>query len=382
MGKRELLLLVVFVVFGVGVYQVSAPAAPPDSPGFSLSRLVQMAKSHFHGPAIRRTVTKTAHLTPSAEVTTLDLGEMRAAVVVEGGDREDIEVTLEATIGAMDEADAARQEQGLTLALDSDADRASLSVKTHENIRPPRYELRVELPRRMAVRFGGRGSAGIRGVAGLHLEEFRGELSTEELHGPVTGEIRDSRVEFGPGATLQLKVERGRVRTDSPAAVTLDIEHATLDILDPTGPITVNQEQCRIDVRGTGGPVKVTGEGGTIVLRQVSHPLTIEAQRLTVTAELDTPVATTIDIENDDVEVTLPKDGGVQLEASVTDGELRLPDSFEAVTSDRKQSYTGAVAGGGPLVKATLDRGTMRIRSRSLRGDTKGASSDATDAHP
>ena len=63
MGKRELLLLVVFVVLGVGVYQVSAPAAPADAPGFSLSRLVQMAKAHFHGPQVRRTVTRTATLT-------------------------------------------------------------------------------------------------------------------------------------------------------------------------------------------------------------------------------------------------------------------------------------------------------------------------------
>ena len=81
MGKRELLLLVVFVVLGVGVYQVSAPAAPADAPGFSLSRLVQMAKAHFHGPQVRRTVTRTATLTVPEGIDTLDLGEIRGAVV-------------------------------------------------------------------------------------------------------------------------------------------------------------------------------------------------------------------------------------------------------------------------------------------------------------
>ena len=84
MGKRELLLLVVFVVLGVGAYQVSAPAAPADAPGFSLSRLFQMAKAHLHGPQVHRTVTRTATLTVPEDIETLDLGDIRGSVFVEG----------------------------------------------------------------------------------------------------------------------------------------------------------------------------------------------------------------------------------------------------------------------------------------------------------
>ena len=101
MGKRELLLLVVFVVLGVGVYQVSAPAAPADAPGFSLSRLMQMAKAHFHGPQVRRTVTRTASLTVPEDIDTLDLGEIRGALVVEGTDRSEIAIRLEAMLSAL-----------------------------------------------------------------------------------------------------------------------------------------------------------------------------------------------------------------------------------------------------------------------------------------
>lgn len=370
MGKRELLLLVVFVVLGVGIYQVSAPAAPVDGPGFSLSRLVQMARSHFSGPAVRRTVTKTATLTPTDGVTTLDLGEVRGAVVIEGADRPDIEVRVEAMLGGMDEADLNRQEQALRVSLKSEGTEASAAVAFDRTGRPPRFELHVLMPRRLTAQIAGRGSADVRGVAGLHLQDFRGELSTEDLRGPVTGEMRDGRAEFGTGATLELRTERGRLRADAPASVTLDSAHASIDIVDPSGPITLKQEQCRIDVRGTGGPVTVTGEGGTIALRQVTHPLTIEAERLTVTAELDAPVATSLTIQNDDVEVTLPRSGGVNLAVSVSDGELRLPDGLTATTTERKQSYAGAVAGGGPLVKLTLDRGTMRVRARSGQSGT------------
>jgi hypothetical protein len=370
MGKRELLLLVVFVVLGIGVYQVSAPAAPAEGPGFSLSRLVQMAKAHIHGPSVRRAVSKTASMTPGEGVTVIDLGEIRGAVLIEGGDREDIEVRLEAMVGGMDEADVNRQERELSVALASDDEAATVKIGFDHAGRPPRFELHVKVPARMTARIGGRGSAEVRGVAGLDLAEFRGELTTEDLHGPVTGEMRDSRAEFGPGATLAFTADRGRLRADAPASVTLESSHASIDIVDPAGPVTLKQEQCRIDVRGTGGPVKVTGEGGTIELRQVTHPITIEADRLTVTAELDAPVATVIAIENDDVEVTLPRGGGVQLEVSVRDGQLRLPEDWTATESEGQQSYSGKVGSGGPLVKATLERGTMRIRSRGAQSGT------------
>lgn len=370
MGKRELLLLVVFVVLGIGVYQVSAPAAPADSPGFSLTRLVQMAKAHIHGPSVRRTVAKTAHATPGEGVTVVDLGEIRGAVIIEGSDREDVEVRLETTIGGMDEADLNRQDKELTLEVKDDGDVAAVRVGFDTSGRWPRFELHVKMPARMKARIGGRGSADVRGIAGLDLAEYRGELTTEALHGPVTGETRDAKAEFGPGATLTFTAERGRVRADAPALVTLEGNHATIDIVDPAGPITLKQEQCRIDVRGTGGPVTVTGEGGTIELRQATHPIDIKADRLTVTAELDAPVPTVIAIENDDVEVTLPRGGGVDLDVSVQDGQLRLPEDWKATESERQQKYTGKVGAGGPLVKATLDRGTMRIRSRGAQTGT------------
>lgn len=370
MGKRELLLLVVFVVLGIVVYEVSAPAAPADAPGFSLSRVIQMARSHFSGPAVRRTITKTATLAPSADVTTLSVGETRGIVAIEGTDRTDIQVRLEAVLGGLDEADVTRQERAFKLDVIVEGAVAAVTVASDDLSRRPRYELRVEMPRRLLARLTGRGTADVRNIAGLELDEYRGEVTTDALTGPVTGKLRDGRAEFGPGATLDLETERGRLRADAPASVTLTSAHATIDIVDPAGPVTIEQEQCRIDVRGTGGLVKVTGEGGTIDLRQVAHPLTIEADRLTVSAEFEQPVASTIAIQNDDIEISLPRAGGLQLDAAVTDGDLRLPDGLTSTRTDSRESFSGAVGGGGPLLKVTLDRGALRIRARAPQPGT------------
>ena len=370
MGKRELLLLVVFVVLGLGVYQVSAPAAPADAPGFSLSRIVQMAKSHFGGPRVRKPVTRTATLTPGSEVTTLDLGDIRATVFVAGSDRADILVRLEAVLGGVDDADLAEQEKTLGLTLKSEGPVASAALNFNTVGRPPRYELHVELPRRLKVQLGGRGSAEVRGIAGLHLVEYRGELNAAELTGAVTGELRDARAEFGAGVTMDLETRNGRLRAESPASVVLRSEHGTVDVIDAAGPVSITTDYCRMDIRGTGGPVKITGEGGTIELRDVNHPLTIAAERLTVNAELAIPVATSIAVEDDTVELTLPREGGVQLEAGIENGSLRLPDGLTATKVENRESVSAAIAGGGPLVKVTVDRGELRIRSRAPQPGT------------
>lgn len=364
MGKRELLLIVVFVMLGAGVYQLTAPAAPAGAPGFSLGRLVQHVKSNFGGPRERRMVTRTTTLMPTAGIDTLDLAGLRATVTIAGTDRPDIDVRAEVTLVGMDQGDLQAQEAQLKLNLDAAGTTAVLGVAHASAGRRPRMLVHVEVPSRFKVHLGGSGSAEIKDVAGLSLDDYEGQLRTDSLAGPVTGEIGPGRADFGPGAILELRTRRGELRAERPASVTLDSERTTLDFVDAAGPITLKEEFCRMEVRGTGGPVHVTGEGGVITLRDVRHPLTIDGDRLTVDAELAIPVATVITIENDDVELTLPRDGGVQLEASSDQGALHLPPGLTATRDGTRESITSALAGGGPAVTVTVTRGGLRVRTR------------------
>ncbi len=364
MGKRELLLLVVFVVLGLGVYQVAAPAAPAEGEGFSFGRLLELAKAHIHGARERRTVTRTAAVTPAAGATTLDLGDVGGTVIVEGHDAPEIRIQFEAVLSGVDAKDLDAQERDLAVSLENDGQATRLRVE-HREGRRPRFEVRVAMPHALTARLSGRGSAEVRAIAGLHLDEFRGELITEALGGPVTGELRDARAEFGEGATLNLHTRNGRLHAEAPAAVAIEGERGTIEVVDATGPVSIETDYCRMVVRGSGGPVTITGEGGIIDLRDIAHPLTIEADRLTVSAELLEPVPTTIAVSNDSVDVTLPRRGGLQLDASITDGTLRVPDTLERVRADGTESVRAAVGGGGPLVKVAVEQGELRIRTRT-----------------
>ena len=60
MGKRELLLIVCFVIVGVVVYQATAPPAGPNDRGFSFSRLIDAARREVRGNRASAELTTTA----------------------------------------------------------------------------------------------------------------------------------------------------------------------------------------------------------------------------------------------------------------------------------------------------------------------------------
>src|SRR5258708_9846494 len=49
MGKRELVLIAVFVVLGIGLYEFTAPPPPPGSEGVSLSGIFRNIRRTVHG---------------------------------------------------------------------------------------------------------------------------------------------------------------------------------------------------------------------------------------------------------------------------------------------------------------------------------------------
>lgn len=360
MGKRELLLIVAFVVLGTVLYQATAPSTP-EGDGFSLRELFRAARGELGDLPATRTVTRESRLVAPAEASVVRLDDVAGRVEVVAVDGEEVRLTTTVTLRGLDEADLTRQEAELAVTLTAEAERIGLDLQLTHSGRRPDQTMRLEMPRRLSLELGGGGVADIEGVAGLALDDFRGDVTVRGVTGTSTGSHREGRIEFAAGARVDIESRRSTLRLVRPAEATLDLEATDAEVTDAEGPVTIEQQRCTLEVLGGSGPIRVTGEGGTIKLRGVSSPVEIDAERLTVSLMMREAVAVTLAIEADDVDVTLPA-AGVALDARVERGELRLPPTVTATRTDGEQRATVDLKGGGPRVALTVTRGTLTIR--------------------
>ncbi len=361
MGKRELLLVVAFVIVGAILYQATAPPAPEGSRGFSFTDMFRAARSEMGERNARRDERRHVQLDIPEQVDTLELEDFPGRIVIEGADRADLEATLEATLHGVDEVDLDGQAALLRLSSDIREARVVLTATRRETGARPDYVLTIHLPERLKVRVGGRGAADISGVAGLELLDYRGDVQAARLTGPVSGEHREGRAEFAAGATLDFETRRGTIRASAPAAVTLTAIQTDVEVMDAVGAVTINGTRSTLEIVRAGGPVTVTGTGGALKLREVRAAVDIDAERLTVSTTMSAAVPVRIAIRNDNVDVTLPA-GGVTIEASTEGGDLRAPAELEVTDADGRRSAGGAVNGGGPVVSLNVQRGTLTVR--------------------
>src|SRR3954469_1009169 len=107
MGKRELVLISVFVALGVIVYQVTAPPPAPGSEGISLSGIFRNMKRGVQGARETATADSTQSVPVDPAVKELRINVSRMSdVTVTGEDRADIAAELHVTARGFDQAEA------------------------------------------------------------------------------------------------------------------------------------------------------------------------------------------------------------------------------------------------------------------------------------
>src|SRR5215218_3485168 len=129
MGKRELVLIVVFVVLGVAVYQVTAPPPPPGSEGVSLSGIVGKMKRQIQG-------NRATGAAESKQVAAVDPGvrELRlniprnSDITITGEDRKDVAAEMRTTARGYNEAEAVAVASAVKLKIEHVGDALVVSL--------------------------------------------------------------------------------------------------------------------------------------------------------------------------------------------------------------------------------------------------------------
>jgi hypothetical protein len=370
MGKRELLLIASFVVIGIAVYYVTAPAAAPGDQGISVSRIIEHIRREVQGnrSSAEVSTSKVVPVTPELAELRFDLGS--APLTVTGEDRTDIVFDLIVWSNGYDETEARKYATETVLKTSEAGTSLSVEIEYPEPAQQ-RATLVARVPRRLAVRvLPSRGKILISDVAAAEIVEARGQVTVARIDGRVAATHRGGKLEVQSVGSLKLNA-RGSVTTlkDIKGDVTLQLQAGELNGAGLGGPIEVDSNGTRItleDLSATRKPIRINAANGTVVLAGVRADTRIEGRDTRVEVSLDRPAPIAIYAEGDEpLNVTLPQ-GGFDLDALVTNANLTVPDGLPEVKSTgNERRINGPVYGGGPTITLRATRGNIVLRNRS-----------------
>lgn len=364
MGKRELLVVLVFVILGVVVYQVAAP--PGKGAGFSVSLgdtarriLREMRGQNFN--AEHRSDT-TRDVAPGVEE--VRVRGVRSVTVI-GEARADMAVGLLVNSNGADEADARKLAAAARLVADETSGAITLSVSYPQEGRQT-ATLTLRVPSRVAVRLEEiRGAIRVSDVARLQLVASRGEATLTNIAGAVEGDHRGGRLEVVSAGSIRLTVRSADVQLRKVSGSTqLDLTGGELKAGALDGALTIESRSTDVDVDSAAGDVKVNATAGSVTLGGIRQTVRCDGQHTDLRLRLLKPAPVTVFATGGSVDVATPAEGGVSIDAASTGGDVRVSGlELQVRTEGGTQRVAGAVAGGGPTISLRSTGGTITIRA-------------------
>jgi hypothetical protein len=383
MGKRELLLIGVFLVLGMGVYQMTAPPPKPGQEGFSFGRLFSHIRAEIQGEDARAPVDRKAQRAVSASVTRLTLPEFRGMLTLVGEDREDVDVELHGVMAGLDDKVAKSRADATQLTLEPGDDEITIKIsRPEETPRMRNAELRLRVPARLAVTLEYRGEADLRGVAEVKFQAARGRTNIRDV-GAIRGEYVNGELEVLGAGEIDLKTQRTQVRIDGvKRTLALEAEHGEVRIQRIAGAMKLDLDRVECEVDAVKGETKVRMEHGNLTMRGINAAAEINGEGTGLELIMASAVPLSAATIGDQLMVELPK-GGVTLDAVVQHGRLLLPDrTLEVKEGDDEQRSGAKIRGGGPTVRLRNEHSDIKVRDGAMMEHETDASGSEHPRHP
>lgn len=134
------------------------------------------------------------------------------------------------------------------------------------------------------------------------------------------------------------------IKLPANARIRIADHKSTIEIADLHGAITIATHKGKLDLRGIEGPLELNTHKseGRVAFNKLSRPSQISSHK-------------------GDIEVSLPRSGGFELDANVgRKGELQS--DFAETNRTGKGQYRGSVNGGGPALRLNTFKGHFRLR--------------------
>ena len=374
MGKRELVLISLFVVMGIVVYQFTAPPPPPGAEGFSFGGMVQKLKRGVQGSREMATAVANQSKPVDAAVRLVRLNIPRNnTLTITGSDRADIAVEMQVTARGFDQAEAKAAAAGAQVKIEQVGD--AIAVTTVWPARDNRQTgfisdatVTVLIPKRLLVRLEPHaGRLAISDVAGAEVLGSRGETKVARIAGHVALGHTGGRLEIDavPSLKLTARNSNGTIRGVA-GAVTMELTGAELELEGIAGPLEIEARNSELEIDGAKlakPPFRYNGIGGALRIAGLRSEGRIDCRNV----DMDITLAAAADVmiynTGEDIRVTAPP-GGYTLDAVATDGEITSEDSaITATPGDGPEARAAAkIRGGGPALTLRATRGRIDVR--------------------
>jgi hypothetical protein len=370
MGKRELLLVVAFVIAGAIVYQFTAPPATPGERSFAPGQILDHIRRAMRGnQASAEVVTKSTHAVDPG-VSELRFEDLRSAsLTISGEDRPNIEAELLVHSNGFDEDEAQRLAKQTELHLDRAGARLTLSVK-YPNPGVQRATMTLRVPARLVVKLQGGGrELNITHVAGVELGGSRGTVTLREVSGPVSGSHRGGELHVSNAGSIKLSTNGTDTRLEQiRGEVSITMRGGELKCKDLAGSIDLDTQGVDITMEKlekATGIVRIHAVGESLKVTGLRTEGRFDLRSVDVEVTLDRAAALSIDSQGgESIEVTAPP-GGYQLDAVTKNGELTVPEgTVEVTTNGDEHRAAGPIRGGGPTITLRSDHGDIAVRER------------------
>ena len=373
MGKRELLLIVGFVVLGAIVYQVSAPAREPGNSTWSFGDIVDDIRREIRGNPGRAEVTSThTHAVPEG-IHELRITPRGSPITIVGENRTDIESELWVRSNGADDAEAKKLAEATKLVVEAAGPTLAVQFEFPEpGSQNARLHLRV--PQNMVVQLEPSvGKVEIGGVAGVELENARGETIVKNIKGRANVIHRGGELTIEDVQALRLTTRGSEARlANIRSECVLQLVAGSVKATNIAGPIEIdatNTDLTLEELQTTKAPLKINAAEGTIMLRGLSSEARIDGRESEIDVVMGAPAPVAIFNSGEAVRVT-PPEKGYTLDVQATNADITLPPGLASAVPLSKDEARkevrgkGDVNGGGPTITIRSARGEIRINPR------------------
>ncbi len=378
-GEAALLVLVVFVLIGMSLWQWGRRAMPNIDTHFDF--LNERATQSRELPA--------KAIAPGARVT---VTTNRGDITIHVGQGNDLRVLANESASGPNDSAAQERLKAVDVAIEPTSDGYDIhpSGEDYSNGHVS-VGLDIELPKQTNVSANSNhGDINVSGVAGsVMAEALDGDVEIHDCGGDVsaTGRRGDVRVTGitgnvtigGSGGDLELGDISGNatiggqfsgsVRVRNVAKLTrIALPNAQLQLANMTGRLEFDSDH--IEISDVGGAAKIETSNKDVEAENVAGALNIQDVHGTVTASDSQAPMQNISISNvsGEVDLTLPGHSNFQISAISQSGKVQSDFEAPSLQLDNGSNMgrlTGRIGTGGPSISVTTTYGTIYLRKSS-----------------